>query len=189
MFVRRAVAVFVLACCATPACSSGPKPPPPPPCDDACKDGVALRATREMMKLVFNLTFQGKPVGSYDKTIPCIRGGKARIFGNATSNAVQGATDVDLTFVFEQCAYLQKDTDPKNVYDMTVTGTITEKGTLAVQPTSTTALVIQSDAVTLDGTVYDPPEPYEATSCPLDVLQDGGHVGGTMCGRQVGFVF
>lgn len=169
------------------ACGDGPKPPPPPPCDQQCKDGIALRALRETTKLVFNITLQGKPVGTYDVTTPCIRGGTARVSGTATSNAVQGATEVKLTYVFDRCAYLQKDDDPKQSYSMTISGTLEQQGTLAVQPTSTTALLMKSAAITLAGSIYDPAEPYEAKDCPLDLFQNGNRIAGTMCGREVGF--
>jgi hypothetical protein len=187
MFARVVLLAVVLAGLA--ACGDGPAPPPPPPCDQQCKDGTALRALRETVKLVFNLTLQGKPVGSYDETIPCVRGGTARIYGNATSNAVQGTTEVQLTYVLRACAYLQRDDDANESYDMTFTGTIEQTGTIAVQPSATTALLMRSPAVTLRGSIYDPPEPYEETDCALDVLQNGNRVAGTMCGREAGFEF
>ena len=180
------MAILIATSC---ACGDGPAPPAPPPCDQTCKDGTALRALRETLKLVFNLTLQGKPVGSYDETVPCIRGGSARIFGSATSNAIQGSTEVELTYVLDQCAYVQKDDDEKENYSITVSGTVTQEGTLAVQPSSTTALLMKSDSITLTGSVYDPPDPYEAKECPLDIFQNGNRVAGTMCGREVGFDF
>lgn len=187
MHARAPFAAVLIALAA--ACGDGPKPPPPPPCDEACRDGIALRGLRETTKLVFNLTLQGKPVGTYDVTTPCIRGGTARVFGSATSNATQGSTEVALTYVFDRCAYLQKDDDAEENYDVTVTGTLEQSGTLAVQPTSTTALLMKSDAITLTGTVYDPPSSYEARACPLDVFQNGNRVAGTMCDRDVSFDF
>ena len=36
---------------------------PSPPCDEECQDSTAARALRETMKLVYNITLQGKPVG------------------------------------------------------------------------------------------------------------------------------
>src|SRR5689334_14405646 len=81
-------------------------PPPPPPCDEECKDEIALRALRETTKLAFNLTLQGKPVGEHDRSTPCPLGGTARVAGVATSNAVQGATEVKLVYVLAACGYL-----------------------------------------------------------------------------------
>ena len=177
------MAILIATSC---ACGDGPAPPAPPPCDQTCKDGTALRALRETLKLVFNLTLQGKPVGSYDETVPCIRGGSARIFGSATSNAIQGSTEVELTYVLDQCAYVQKDDDAEENYSMTIPGTLEQRGTLAVQPSATTALLIKSASITIEGSVYDPPEPYAETACPLDIFQNGDRVAGTMCGREVG---
>lgn len=185
MSVRPLLAALA-AVALTGACSDGPKPEPPAPCDQKCKDAIAVRALRETTKLVFNLTLQGKPVGTYDVTTPCIRGGSARVSGSATSNAVQGATEVKLTYVFDRCAYLQKDDDAKQSYATTISGTLEQEGTIAVQPTSTTALLMKSHAITIEGTIYDPPEPYEAKACPLDVLQNGNRIGGTLCAREVG---
>ena len=170
---------------ATHGCGGGKSAPPPPPCDQACLDGIAIRAMREEMKLAFNLTFQGQPVGDHDFTVACPLGGTARVFGNATSNALQGSTMVKVTFVLDHCAYDRKDDDPKQTYQMTVNGTITEDGTLAVQPTSTTALDIKSDTVSLTGNVYDPPIDYSEASCPVALGQDGNNLSGTACGRTV----
>ena len=177
--------VVLLAAGVCTACGDGPAPPPPPPCDEACRDGVALKGMRETMKLVFNLTLQGKPVGTYDVPIDCIEGGSARISGTATSNAVQGATDVDLTYVFDRCGYLQKDDDADDSYSLTLTGTVTQRGTLAVQPSATTALVMKG-TLSITGTVYDPPEAYDAIDCPVDVLQNGNRLGGRICTREAG---
>lgn len=179
-------AAFVLAALASalPACTDGPAPPPAPPCDEACRDANALRGLRETAKLAFNLTLQGKPVGDHDETIPCIRGGSARVHGRATSNADQGATHVELTYVFTHCAYYFRDDDPEDNYDLVFDGTLTQSGTLAAQPSSTTALVMKSDGMSIHGTVYDPPEPYEVTDCAMDLAQDGRKLFGTMCGRD-----
>jgi hypothetical protein len=184
MLARSILPAALLACLCS--CGDGPTPPPPPPCDQQCKDATALRAVRETLKLVFNLTLQGKPVGSYDVTAPCIRGGSARIFGSATSNAIQGSTEVELTYVLDRCAYVQKDDDAEENYAVTVTGAIEQRGTIAVQPSSTTALLMKSESVTIEGSVYDPPEPYDARECPLDIFQNGDRVAGSMCGRDVG---
>jgi hypothetical protein len=183
----RLLSPFALACIACIACgTNGGNSPAPPPCDQTCTDEIALRSFRETLKLAFNKTLQGLPVGQHDVTVPCPLGGTARVFGTATSNPVQGATLVDLTYVLDQCGVPQKDADPKQTYSMTLTGTATEKGTIAIQPSSTTSLDIGSDAMTLNGTVYDPPMNYAATSCPLALGQNGNQLSGTMCSRAVG---
>src|SRR5262249_1787750 len=92
--VRRTIACITLAALLVGyGCgrSAGNKPAAPP-CDQKCADGNAIRAYREMLKLMYNVTLQGKPVGPQDQTAPCPLGGTARVFGNATSNALQGAT-------------------------------------------------------------------------------------------------
>jgi len=162
----------------------GPAPPPPPPCDQLCKDGIALRGMREGMKLIFNLTLQGKPVGAHDYTVPCPLGGSARIFGTASSNAVQGATELDLTYVVDNCTLLERDDDVEENYRLTLTGTIRQVGILAVQPGSTTALGLQSDDMSFVGTVYDPPDPYEERACRVQLAQTGNKLTGTMCTRD-----
>ncbi len=178
--------VFV-ALVALSACSGGGKsPPPPPPCDELCQDNTAIRGMREMVKLAFNVTLQGKPVGDHDQTAPCPLGGTVRVVGNATSNPVQGSTFVTLTYTFTDCKYLSKDPTPEQNYDLTLNGTMTENGTLAVQPTATTSLQLKSDSMDLTGTVYDPPNDYKADKCPVVLAQDGGRVSGTICGRDVG---
>lgn len=167
-----------------PACGSSVKPAPTPPaCDAECQDGVALKALRETMKLAFNLTLQGKPVGTHDVTTPCPMGGGARIFGTATSNALQGATEVRLTYVLAECGYLFKDDDAEDNYSVVISGTITQEGTLAVQPTATSALVMRSESMKLSGTVYDPPIDY-AADCPIQLGQNGNKLTGTICGRD-----
>ena len=110
-----------------------------PPCEETCQDETAVRALRETMKLVYNLTLQGNPVGPQDESTPCPLGGSAHVFGTATSNAQFGATEVALTYELVDCHYLSRDEQPGENYDMTVTGTVTQSGTLAVQPTATTA--------------------------------------------------
>lgn len=170
-------------------CGDGNKPAPAPPCDSACQDGVALRGVREMLKLAYNLTLQGQPVGPQDRTHACPEGGTVHVFGTASSNAVQGSTTVDLTYVFDQCAYLQKDATPEENYSLTLEGTITEQGTLAVQPSSSTAAMFASDALTITGTVHDPPFPFDADGCATTFTQNGNDVSGALCGRTVGFSF
>lgn len=158
-------------------------PPKPPPCDDECKDGVALKALRETTKLVFNLTLQGKPVGTHDAVTPCPFGGGARVFGTATSNALQGATEVKLTYVLAECAYTFKDDDAEDNYAVTISGTITQEGILAVQPTATSAIIMKSDQIKMSGTVYDPPLEYSA-DCPVELGQNGNKLTGKICGRD-----
>lgn len=182
--MRSSFLVVVVLCAACGSGSAVTPPPEPPPCDDECKDTIALTAIRETVKLAFNLTFQGKPVGTYDLAIQCPQGGTARVTGTATSNAVQGATQVDITYVLADCGYLRKDADAKQNYETKLTGTLTQKGILAVQPTSTTALIMKSDAMKVDGTVYDPPSTY-LQECPLELGQTGNRLSGKMCGRTV----
>ncbi|CAN5183878.1 hypothetical protein BH09MYX1_BH09MYX1_47690 [soil metagenome] len=182
------VIVLAAASLVAIACSSsvGNTPPPVPPCDAICQDEIAVRSIREGMKLVFNLTLQGKPVGPQDATVPCPLGGTAHVFGMATSNAVQGATNVDLTYVLDHCAYVQKDLTPKENYALTVNGTISQKGTIAVQPSATTALVMTADPIDVSGKVYDPAVDYGVAACKLGLSQDGNQISGELCGRTVG---
>jgi hypothetical protein len=158
------------------------------PCDTECKDNIALRSIRETMRFVYNQKLQGKPVGPQDAGANCLMQGTAQVFGTATSNPSQGATVVDLTYVFSGCLF----TVPKNAtrernYSITLTGAVTESGILAVQPTSTTSLVLLSQALDLKGTVSDPPIPYEESGCALDATQNGNNVVGKLCGRTAGF--
>ncbi len=161
-------------------------PPPSPPCEQDCQDATAMRALREMAKLAYNLTLQGKPVGPQEATIPCPLGGNARIFGDATSNPIQGATEVSLTYVFDGCRYLQLDETPNKNYDMRLTGSMTQLGTIAVQPSATTALVMASDSMSFSGTVYDLPIPFEAIECEVQLGQSGNNLAGLICGREAG---
>ncbi len=69
---------------------------------------------------------------------------------------------------------------------MTVSGQLTESGTLAAQPSTTTALEIDSTAVDLTGTVYNPPINYSEKACAITVAQNGNNLSGLFCGRQVG---
>jgi len=176
-------------------CGAGNAPAPPPPCDQACQDGTALRGLRETMKLAYNLLIQGHPAGAQDGTTPCRSsdgsvGGRVRVFGEATANAVQGSSFVELEYDFADCAY----SAPPNAsadqnYDLVVSGRVKQQGSLAVQPSSTTALLIDSDSLSLSGTVYDPPLAYEQLGCELAVAQQGSRVSGTLCGRNAGFTF
>ncbi|HEX6274954.1 MAG TPA: hypothetical protein VFZ53_18055 [Polyangiaceae bacterium] len=162
------------------------EPPEPPPCDDACTDGIALRSLRETMKLVYNITLQGNPEGAQDESTPCPLGGSARIFGTATANPVHGATEVELTYELDDCRYVEIDDEPVETYAMMVDGVVTQSGVLAVQPTATTALLFQSDSVTLTGSVFDPPRPFLEEDCVLDVVQNGNDLSGLLCEREVG---
>lgn len=186
--MKSAVVVTFVASVLAVGCgtSAGNSPPAVPPCDQACQDGVALRSLREGMKLLYNLELQGKPVGPQDATVPCPLGGSAHVFGTATSNAVQGATEVQLTYALDHCRYSQKDTDALRNYSVTVHGTVQQRGTIAVQPTATTALVITSDALDLTGTVHEPPLDYAANACKLGLAQTGSKLSGELCGRTVG---
>jgi hypothetical protein len=168
------------------ACTNVGSSPASPPCVQACLDGVALTALRDELKLVYNLTLQGKSVGKQDATTSCPLGGSAHVSGTATSDASVGATMVNLTYDFTQCAYSQTDSDPTQTYSVTVTGTMTEVGVLSAESSSTTALTIKSTSVTLDGTVYSPPSQYDEKDCALDLGQSGNELSGTFCGRSAG---
>jgi hypothetical protein len=176
-------------------CGAGAQPDPAPPCDQACLDGTALRGLRETMKLAYNLLIQGRPVGAQDGSTPCRSsdgsvGGKVHVFGEATANAVQGSSFVKLEYEFEECAYAAPpNAIPNQNYSLVVTGHVKQEGTLAVQPSSTTALLIDSDSLRLSGTVYDPPLAYELSGCELAVAQQGNRISGTLCGRNAGFTF
>jgi hypothetical protein len=172
-----------------PGCGDGADPPPPPPCDQQCQDGTALRGLRETLKLAFNLTLQGKPVGAHDVTVPCVFGGSVRVYGEAQANPVQGATDVRLTYEFVDCTYLQIDSEAPENYRLTFSGSVRQEGTIAVQPTATTALLMASDSLSLAGTVSEPPLPYERPGCAVEFVQNGAAVSGTLCGREAGFEF
>ncbi len=159
-----------------------------PPCDMACEDGVALRSLRDAIKFVYNDTLQGQPTGTgLDETLPmgCPLGGTARVTGSASSNADQGETNVNLTYVFTACAYSETDTDPTQTFEMTLDGTVTESGVIAVQPSSTTALTFHSDSMQFMGTVYYQPMKYKET-CAVQLGQDGNELSGTICDRDAG---
>jgi hypothetical protein len=108
------------------------------------------------------------------------------VFGTATSNAEQGTMDVDLTYELGDCAYLRRDEEAEESYHLTLSGTLHQQGVLAVQPHETTALIMRSDSMTLEGTVYDPPIDYGRTGCAVELGQDGDRLSGTLCGRAVG---
>lgn len=168
------------------ACS-GSEDEPARTCDALCRDETAARSLREVIKLVYNLTLQGNSVGEQDETTRCPLGGSARVTGSAASNAVQGANELELAFELRDCAYLRRDDDAEESYDVVLSGTVSEQGTLAVQPTATTALIFESDALSIRGTVYNPPQDYAESDCALRLAQDGNHLSGTWCGRKLGF--
>ncbi|HTA88710.1 MAG TPA: hypothetical protein VK745_04020 [Polyangiaceae bacterium] len=195
-FTFRARSTCWLVSLVSLACSGvGAKPAPAPACDQSCQDGVALLALRLEMKFAFNLTVMGQPVGAQDKTEPCLPlgdsgVGSVHVFGDAESNADQGDSTLALSYEFKNCSYAAPpDPTADQNFSVTVTGLVTETGTLAQQPTAPTALMIQSDSLTLTGTVYDPPLDYTATDCALAVNQNGNAVAGTFCGRAAGFSF
>jgi len=174
----------LLALCAL-GCTEAPQPDPSA-CDEECRDNVALRGLRETIKLVYNLTLQGNPVGEQDELYPCPLGGGARVHGFATSNPVHGATEVDLTYELLECRYLQRDEEPPENYDLRITGVLQQKGTIAVQPSASTALILSSDSMTIEGDVYDPFLPYTAADCAVQLAQNGNLLSGTLCERIVG---
>jgi hypothetical protein len=160
--------------------------PPPARCEEKCKDAVAVRALREMVKFAYNATLQGNPIGPQDETIPCPLGGQARVFGEATANTDQGANEVSLTYVLEQCHYLfREDEEPAKSFNLTFNGELHQQGTLAVQPTARMALVMMSASLTASGTVYDPPLDFSAEACVIDLEQDENDLFGEICGRSV----
>ncbi len=159
---------------------------PAAPCEQECQDAIALRAVRETMKFMFNITLQAQPVGAQDVTEDCATGGRARIHGDASSVPEQGATRVDLTYEFEECGYLERDDERDENYSVNIGAVLTQRGTLAVQPSATTAIVIETDSLTLTGTVSDPPISYSALECSLTLSQNGDELSGTICGRAAG---
>jgi len=185
----------LLALVVSSGCGAGPRPAPAPPCDQACQDGVALRGVRTAMKIAYNFAVAAQPVGAQDKMAPCVsfdgtRGGSVHVFGNASVNAIQGASIVALSYDFEDCLYsAAPDATANQNFSLTMTGLVTEGGTLSVQPTATTALAIASDSLSISGTVYDPPLDYAVSGCALSVIQNGNEVSGALCGRKAGFTF
>lgn len=182
-FVALALVVWLPA---LTGCSSDDEPGETVPCEEACQDAVALRAVRETMKFMFNITLQAQPVGAQDVTADCATGGSAHIFGEASSVPEQGATLVDLTYDFVDCGYLERDDERDENYSVTIDGVLTQRGTLAVQPSATTAIVIESDSLTMTGTVSDPAIDYTVTDCPFTLAQNGDELSGTICGREAG---
>jgi hypothetical protein len=176
-------------------CGAGPHPDPPPPCEQLCQDGVALRGLRLAMKFAYNYKIAAQPVGAQDATTPCYsedgsHGGTVHIFGDATVNAVQGASIVSLSYDFANCQ-LSAPPDPSadQNFSLMFSGLVTEQGTLSAQPTATTAIILESTQLSVSGTVYDPAVQYSAADCALSVLQNGNAVSGALCGRIAGFTF
>jgi hypothetical protein len=183
-------------------CAS-PSPPASPPCEQSCQDGVALRALRETMKYAFNLIVQNQPVGPQDGGIDLALGGKAHVFGVVTADPLQGVSNVDLIYEFTNVHNLHKDSAPEQNYDIFIDGTLKQKGIIAVQPSSTTALTIETVApdagneggtdIAIVGDVYDPPIHYDGgidgSRCTVAVTQNGNNVSGHFCGRTAGFSF
>ncbi|MCC6648617.1 MAG: hypothetical protein IT374_23990 [Polyangiaceae bacterium] len=186
---RRFALPGALAVTSVVGCGGGKDATPSPPCDQACVDGVTLRAVRETLKLAYNLTLQGNAVGPQEGASPCPGGGSVRVVGEASSNATQGATRVDLTFTFSACAYQRTSGEPDKSYDVILDGVVREQGTLAVQPTATTALLLSSDELEVRGQVYDPPLAIAPGACALTASQSGNDVTGTLCGRPARFSF
>jgi hypothetical protein len=185
MGLMKVIALIGLTAPLSCGSNAGRSPPPPPPCDQKCADGDALRAMREMVKLVYNVTLQGKPVGQQDATTDCPFGGKARVFGTATSNALIGATDVQLTYEFHGCGYQRTDSDPDQTYAMTLDGSAIESGTIAIQPSATTSLTLKSDGMAFSGTVHDaPPKDFKESGCAFELVQSANHLSGRLCGRD-----
>lgn len=161
-------------------------PEPAPPCDAACQDEVAMRGLRKAIKLIYNIKLQGRPVGDQSAESPCPQGGKASVSGTASSDPDQGATLVDLNYSFADCRYVHPDDQPTDSYEVTANGSISERGVIAVQPSTTTALVFESDAFSLSGSIYDPGIDYSAEGCELALSQNGNELSGLWCGRDVG---
>jgi len=180
------VALVAWLSAANAGCSSDDEPGAAAPCEQTCQDAVALRAVRETMKFMFNITLQAQPVGAQDVTEDCATSGSAHIFGEASSVPEQGATLVDLTYDFHDCGYLERDSERDENYSVTISAVLTQRGTLAVQPSATTAIVIESDSLTLSGTVSDPPIDYAVTQCAFTLAQNGDELSGTICGREAG---
>ncbi|MEO7032650.1 MAG: hypothetical protein ABI548_02380 [Polyangiaceae bacterium] len=156
------------------------------------------------MKLAYNFEVSTKPVGAQDGTAPCVsfdgsQAGTVHVFGDASVDALQGASIVSLTYDFKNCLYTAApDPTANQNFSLTINGTVTEQGTISVQPTATTALSIEtvldsglvpSESMNISGTVYDPPLNYAASDCAVSVIQNGNSVSGAFCGRSAGFMF
>ena len=171
------------------ACGAAANPPAPPPvCEQDCQDNIALRALRETMRFAYNRLLLGNPVGPQDEMSPCpLNSGKIRIFGDATSDAMLGTTEVHLTFDFQDCATRFIHVTPERNYAVTLTGAVKEDGVL-VMSTGTTAIAISAESLSFKGAVYDPPVDYDQSSCKVGAMQNGNNVSGTLCDRPAGFM-
>lgn len=177
-------ALFLILSALAFGCSGGGDGGTVEDCDAECVDRTALRGVREILKLVYNLTLQGNPVGPQEELTPCPTGGGARVSGTATSSATQGTTSVDLLYELLDCGYSQRDETPDENYALTLTGTFTQTGTIAVQPATNTALLMDAEDITLTGSVYDPQIPFNEKDCAVDMAQDGDRLTATLCGRS-----
>jgi hypothetical protein len=184
--MARLAACLVAAVLGAGCGQSSGKKPVVPPCDATCRDRTAALGFRETLKLAFNLTLQGNDAGPQDESTPCLGQGEVRVHGTATSNAEQGAMDVDLIYDFTDCRNLRVDETPTQSYDLVISGTVQQRGVIAVQPSATTALFITSEELSLEGTVYDPAIDFSESGCVLELQQDGNHLSGSVCGRTVG---
>jgi hypothetical protein len=187
--MRFAPAAFFASAALSLGCGGNP-PAAPATCDQACEDGIALRALRAGMRFAFNYVIAAMPVGKQDAMAPCIPSGSVHIVGTADSNAMLGTSELDLTYTMTNCKIpAPKSTTPDRNYSLTVNGAIHEKGQLAMGG-PTTALVFTGTDLTFAGTVYDPPLPYDEPkpmqpNCTLSASQDGNNMTGTLCGREV----
>src|SRR5207248_5217512 len=82
------VALVFSAGCAF-GCSANKGTTPAPACDQVCKDNIAMRASRETMRWVYNQQLPGSPVGTQDASAHCLMHGTTGIYGAAGSNPVQ----------------------------------------------------------------------------------------------------
>jgi hypothetical protein len=168
------------------ACGSGAGATKPQKiCDGDCPTEVAARGLRETLKLAYNLTLTGKPVGAQDASHACLDG-DVRVMGEAYSNAEQGATEVSLSYFFNDCVYRQVDATQAENYDLSFRGQVHEEGTLTVQPTATTAITIKGEGLAIDGSVFEPPIEFHEAACEVKLQQNGNKLSGTLCGRPVG---
>ncbi len=171
-------------------CGTKANTPSPPPCDQACQDGIALRALRDGLTIAYNRAFPqppGAPVpnGAQDATVPCDDVHKVHLFGTAVSDPVQAVTSVNLTYDVPGCPVRATDATADENYALRIAGTVTQTGTVSAQSSAYNALVIRATAVTFSGTVYDPAVSYEQT-CSIEVVQNGNNISGRLCGRITG---
>jgi hypothetical protein len=198
----RRIEILALAIACSSGCAISASPPPTPTCDQACQDGVAIRALRNGMAVVYNKAFP-QPIpkgvtppegfvppplvlpGPQDLHVPCDATHVVHLFGDATSDPNQGVTFVSLTYDVAGCvADNQNDPTPEQNYTLEIAGTLTEIGTLGGN--NTTAVVIRGDSVAFSGSVFHPAYEYVET-CELDLVQNGNNVSGRLCGRTVGY--